>query len=667
MISSKIPGASSVALWLLMAASTGAAPAPQATPVAFEPVFLKQGELGGEIGRRVELTIEKNFMALDLERDFVAPFRNRRAPEELVKRFGDNAVELGENLHAAVLFARYSTDPKVRERKEWMVREVIATQSPDGYIGVFLAELDGRQMFRNYSLEDASHVVLALTEDYRWFHNEAALASAKKLADYLMNAARHRPVGIKFSSLGESHAFLELYRATGEKPYLAFAAHEPGGALFVDPAGLSDWQQEFFTTRALDYEGTRKLTRALPKGLYPEFASYTYPTERVHLYSLVERALGQLQLQEFEPSPRLWQMSARIFDGLTDAHRPVMAITGAAGWHEGWNDDQDGRGPLGETCASVNLVWFFDAWLRLRGDLRFGDLMERGIYNTLFAAQDPAGRDLRYFTAFSGERRYFELDTYCCPGNFRRGLGSLSSLAYYRTADGVAVNLYTPSTATVQLAGGRTVKLEQQTDYPNSGQIDVLVSPSQPGRFSLRLRIPQWCEHPVISVNGASVGAPAPGVTDFAIEREWRSGDRVQLSLPMTWRWVKGLGMQTDRVALMRGPLVYGLSAQKNPALEGVVLRDLTLDPRSVQDVARDTSVRPDGTSVKARAWKPGSNLAGATDVEVMLTEFPDPSVAEIYFRAPKSFKGVNDELLQKSGTIVPATLKFPNEEQITP
>jgi uncharacterized protein len=660
------------AAWLtaLLFWSLGTGFGAQATPAYgvapnFVPVLLKQGELGGEIGRRVELTIEKNFLALDLERYFVAPFRNRRPPEELVKRFGDNAVELGENLHAAVWFAHYSANPLVIERKDWLLNETLKTQSASGYIGVFEEEANGRQMFRNYSFEEAAFLVLALTDDFRCFAHQTSLAAARRLADYLMNAYAHRPAGIKFSSLASSLSFLALYEATREPRYLAFAADEPGGALFIDPAPLRKWKQEIYPTRALDYEGSRKVTRVLPAGLYPDYASYTFPTDRVHMYSLIERAVSQLRLNRIEPNDHLLGMPTRILDGITDGRRPAMVITGASGWHEGWNEDQDGRGPLGETCASVALIDFSNEWLRLRGDLRFGDLMERIVYNTLFAAQEPAGRRLRYFTAFSGERRYFELDTYCCPGNFRRGIAALPSFVYYRMNDGLAVNLFSTSSVNSTLASGVAVKLEQKTNYPASGDIDITVSPSRREQFVLKLRIPRWAEGATVTLNGQNPVTPGSGAAFFEIKREWRAGDRVQLRLPMPWRLVKGLGMQTDRVALMRGPIVYGLSPARNPGQAGQKLRDLVLDPRSSGAVEPDATVRPDGTCVRVKASRSGAPTSPATE-ELVFTEFTDPTVGEIYFRAPKNV-AVDDELLRRGRALVPDTLRFPNEEQLAP
>jgi len=96
-----------------------------------------------------------------------------------------------------------------------------------------------------------------------------------------------------------------------------------------------------------------------------------------------------------------------------------------------WDEEQEGRGQVAETCATVYGAWFFDEVMRLTGDLRYGDLIERATYNALFGAQEPTGRRICYFEPFSAKREHFERDSYCCPNNFRRGIAALPGLVYY--------------------------------------------------------------------------------------------------------------------------------------------------------------------------------------------------------------------------------------------
>ena len=201
------------------------------------------------------------------------------------------------------------------------------------------------------------------------------------------------------------------------------------------------------------------------------------------------------------------------------------------------------------------LIRWFDSLMRLEGDLRYGDLMERTIYNALFAAQDPAGRRLRYFTPFEGPRTYFDNDGFCCPGNYRRIVAELPEMVYYRTQDGgIAVNLFTESKKTIELGGGRNVTIQQQTDYPTSGLVKITVTPSEAMEFPLRLRIPRWCPKATLTINGEAPREVSPGEKFHEIRRTWKPSDTVTLDMPMPWRLVRGRKLQEGRVGLDARP-----------------------------------------------------------------------------------------------------------------
>ena len=246
-------------------------------------------------------------------------------------------------------------------------------------------------------------------------------------------------------------------------------------------------------------------------------------------------------------------------------HHDGAVLTGSAGQCEIWTDDQDARGDVGESCALAYQLRVYDSLLRLNADPRMGDLMERTIFNALFASQSPDGRRLRYFAPLEGNRVYWKTDTYCCPCNFRRIIAELPAFVFYRADDGITVNLYTPAQAKLNLEQSVTVR--QETDYPNSGRVRLSIAPEKPVTFTLRLRIPSWATKASVTVNGQPArGAVKPG-TFFELRREWKPGDQVELDLPMDWRLVKGRQRQAGRVAVMRGPQVFCLDPAQNPAL----------------------------------------------------------------------------------------------------
>jgi DUF1680 family protein len=329
-----------------------------------------------------------------------------------------------------------------------------------------------------------------------------------------------------------------------------------------------------------------------------------------------------------------------------------MAITGGAGQWEIWTDDQDGRMALGETCATAYQLRLYDSLLRLEGSPRYGDIIERTIYNALFAAQSPDGRRIRYYAPLEGKREYFPMDTYCCPCNYRRIIAELPAMVYYRSGPGVAVSLYTPSEATIALEGGVSLKLRQETDYPSLGRVVIRVDPSQPAEFPLQLRIPRWCSKAAVAVNGQPwKGTISPG-TFLCLKRQWTAGDRVTLELPMTWRLVLGRKRQSGRAAVMRGPVVFCLDPTQNKSLEKQDAADLgatMINPASLKDSPGGDAVRPGGVACRATAGDADSMAIGVPgNLSLRLTEFPDPQGKVVYFRLRDWSAAVPDELVDR-------------------
>jgi hypothetical protein len=253
---------------------------------------------------------------------------------------------------------------------------------------------------------------------------------------------------------------------------------------------------------------------------------------------------------------------------------------------------------------------------------------------------------------------------YCCPNQYRRAISQLPEWIYYRTSDGVAVNLYAASSATLDVDTGK-LSIVQETDYPNSGSVSLLINPDRAAEFSVSVRIPRWCTSPAVSVNGEVVG-PVPRGTFFTLRRTWKPGDRIQLDLPMSWRFVKGRQAQAGKVALMRGPLVFGVSRSnckdlKTPQADRPTGRFvssagwpaslglLTVDPSSIQGPLADRAVRPDGMACRVQGWHAGSWYDGqkAHHVELHLTELPDPDIEGTYFTVPNPVANelVDDDL----------------------
>ena len=576
--------------------------------------------LGGEIGRRIGVTVDNNLLAINIERDFVQPFidRNRKG----------GFIGLGMLIDSLVHMAAHTGDARVLDVKKRTVAAAIATQEPDGYLGIMAPE---SRIWRLWDTHEMAYLIHALTSDFNLFEEKPSLAAATKIANLVMERLRAHPdrdlgdntVSNDTATTGLDLALLRLSVASGEPKYREFV---------VEQRRLPKWKLPIIRGRWGKVDG--------------------------HAYAFVDHALAQTQLRRIETDratdDRLLAQLRTAVDFLT--RQNGLVVTGACGDHECWHDTQQGTLNLGETCATAYLLRVMDDCLRRDGDGRSGDIMERAIFNALFAAQSPDGRRIRYYTPFDGPRAYYSTDTYCCPCNYRRIVAELPSLVYYRTDGGVAVNLYTSSQASLVLDGVK-VEIRQETDYPRSGRVVITIDPAGATEFPLRLRIPRWCQGATVADNDERAAAAEPAADRFfTITRTWRAGDRVTLEMPMPFRLVKGRVAQAGRAAVARGPQVFCLSRSRNKDVKGldtVDLRLLVLDPASIEGPIPDDTVRPDGVACRVKAWRPGVFYPhNPPDLELTLTEFPDPDGEATYFLVPNPAdeRLVDDELTEPTG-----------------
>ena len=200
--------------------------------------------------------------------------------------------------------------------------------------------------------------------------------------------------------------------------------------------------------------------------------------------------------------------------------------------------------------------------MQVTGDGRYGDSMERVLYNTVLGAKrlEPDGHAFYYSDYNISASKFYFADRWpCCSGTLPQVAADYRILIYFRDPAGLYVNLYLPSTLKWTAADGAQMSLTQSGDYPVGGKIGMTLSASRPSDFPLRLRIPAWASAagtaPSIRVNGAPV--PAAATSGFAsVRRTWKDGDRIEMDLPMPLRLEAIDPEHPETVALVRGPLV---------------------------------------------------------------------------------------------------------------
>lgn len=194
--------------------------------------------------------------------------------------------------------------------------------------------------------------------------------------------------------------------------------------------------------------------------------------------------------------------------------------------------------------------------LRVTRDPRYGDSMERVMYNTVLGSLPLQADGRTYYYSdynFKGRKVYHGQRWACCSGTLPQVAADYRINTYFRDARGVYVNLYIPSTLHWTQDGAQ-ILLSQKGEYPYGSHIQLEVKTSKPVKAAVSLRIPAWAEKASVSVNGKREAASAGS---FArVDRQWQDGDRIELELPLTTRLEAVDAQHPETVALVVGPLV---------------------------------------------------------------------------------------------------------------
>lgn len=415
-------------------------------------------------------------------------------------------------------------------------------------------------------------------------------------------------------------AAIAYYRATGKDKWLQVAEKNAGHinrVFFEGDPNYNDGQPVLQAPGHQEIElALAKLYRLTGKALYLEMAKKFLEIRGVTYVPEGDQYLSPTYAQQHLPvaeqrtavghavrAAYMYSAMAEV-DALKNEQVYDKALTGI--WHDivdtkmhitgglGAMHGIEGFGPsyelpnaeaYNETCAAVGNVFFNYRMFLRHKDARYLDVAEVALLNNALAGVNLEGNEFFYVNPLeadgvhpfnhghTGRSPWF--NTACCPSNLARLLPQVSGMMYAHTATELYVAFYGGNETTVSLAGGR-VAVEQKTNYPFDGNVELVFNPEKAQKFTLRLRIPTWTgaqlvpgelyhylnDEPAawkVEVNGQPVEASLD--RGFAVlERTWRAGDRVKLSLPMPVRFntaIDSVEADRGRVAVTRGPLVY--------------------------------------------------------------------------------------------------------------
>ncbi|MBT9332370.1 beta-L-arabinofuranosidase domain-containing protein [Paracidobacterium acidisoli] len=239
----------------------------------------------------------------------------------------------------------------------------------------------------------------------------------------------------------------------------------------------------------------------------------------------------------------------------------------------GWGPDETfrapGSGEIGESlekthasfetpCGAYGHFKIARYLLSVSGDSRYGDSMERVLYNTILGAKPllEDGSSFYYSDYNDSASKFYHQDKWpCCSGTFPQITADYGISSYFRSARGVYVNLYVPSKVTWR-QNGTLCSLTQRTNYPLLAQSSLDLQLDQPEEFEIALRIPAWAGSGTqVSINGRKVDQDISPGAFFLVRRTWKSRDRVEIEFDMPMRLEAVDPQHPNTLALTHGPL----------------------------------------------------------------------------------------------------------------
>ncbi len=371
---------------------------------------------------------------------------------------------------------------------------------------------------------------------------------------------------------GDPDAFSILERTTDMAlPHLPGQAVEHGRIWRKNPAVGFTWDESYTISENLflAYQrGAGSRYRALGRqylddDYYDPLADGRNVLAGRHAYSYVNSLCSAMQAYLTLGSAKHLRAASNAFDMLT-------AESFATG---GWGPDESLCGPdspalaasLESThssfetpCGSYAHFKLTRYLLRVTRDARYGDSMERMMFNTVLGAKPLlADGSTFYYSDYNvhGSKFYKHDHWPCCSGTLPQVAADYRINGYFRDADGVYVNLYIPSTLRWQMYGAN-ISLTQKSEYPFESGLKFELAASRTTEFAIHFRIPAWADGASISVNGRTVPAPVAAGQFATVRRSWQDGDRIEIDLLMTLRLEAIDPQHPQTVALLCGPLV---------------------------------------------------------------------------------------------------------------
>lgn len=520
-------------------------------PERYTSLPFEAQQLGGILAERMRVNVEGRLLHID-ERAFVSPFAHRDDSGHFDGAWvGEHA---GKFLDAACNALRYREHAELRRIADRVAKALVASQEPDGYLGTYPV---GRR-WAGWDVWVHKYNLIGLLNYYELSADPAVLHACRAMGDLLAHTFGGAPgqrdivgagehVGMAATSVLEP--MCKLYRFSGDTRHLEFCK---------------------YVVRAYEQPHGPRIVSTLLNG------GSVYGTANGKAYEMLSNFNGLVDLYRLTADRTLLDTVLRAWADIVQ-HQLYRSGTVSAMEHF----QPAGRllslqsSNVGETCATV--TWLQLNWRlwRLTGETRFGQEIERTVYNHLLAAQDGKSGNISYYTSWVGQKEFTDA-VLCCVSSGPRAISLIPQLVWGLAKDALVINLYTPGRAHFEI-GGVPVEVISETAFPADGHVTLTVNPELATQFAVRLRVPQWATTFEVTAGSRKLSG-TPGQM-LEVSQVWQGSSTLDIHMDLPSRIGSGAPAYPDYVCVERGPQVLALEQTLNPTvpyLHRTGLRDVS-------------------------------------------------------------------------------------------
>lgn len=589
---------STLAIALFSCAESGEDKADCNEPVNFSQVKITDNFWLPRIQRLAEVTIPACLNQCENETQRVKNFAIAGGLEEgeFTGIFYDDS-----DLYKMIEGCAYSLinypNPELEAKLDTIIDKIASAQQEDGYINTYFTLVNPEGKWTDMDMHEmycGGHLIEAAIAYYNATGKDKLLNVAVKFANHIDDTfGEGKRVWVPGHEEIEL-ALVKLYRQTGEHKYLDLAKW----LLSQRGHGHGDW-----TARGTVH-GAAQRQDSIPVEDLEKISGHA--VRAAYLFT------GMADVDHALADTAYTAALHRLWNDVVFTKMYATGGIGSSKYNEGFTADYDlpNEEAYCETCASVGMVLWNQRMNMLEGDGKYVDILEKAMYNGALAGVSLSADRFFYVNPLEsqgGHHRQAWYGTACCPSQISRFLPSVGNYIY-ATSEGknpaLWVNLYIGSETNVAL-GNDTVNIKQNTAYPWDGNVKLGVNPTSDAEFTLKLRLPAWCDSHTLKVNGEEY-AVAPDMQYLDIKRVWQPGDVVEFNMDMPVKIVAAdprVKADEGKRHLERGPLVYCMEEVDNANYDGAILSadtkfDVNFQPDVLGGVATITATTGDDSAV---------------------------------------------------------------------